>query len=91
MVDIRELLLEVKERPLAAGNPKPKKNTDNDTDGGMDELQLCVGFDTIDEQAVATELKPLKKENSRKEVDAIVDRLAIAQQRKQDFDELMEY
>lgn len=92
MIDIRELLFEVKERPLAVCNPKLKKNADSDADdGGMDELQLVVGFDAIDEQAVADEPKPLNEESSRKDVDAIVERLAIAKQRMQGFEELPEF
>lgn len=93
MKDIRELLLEVKERPMRTKQPSINdKTTDSDADdGGMDELQLFVGFDAIDEQAAVTEPKPIKKENPRKDVDAIVERLAISQQRKQGFEELMEY
>lgn len=93
MKDIRELLLEVKERPMRTKQPiVNNKPADSDADdGGMDELQLCVGFDAVEEQTIAAEPKPLKKENSRKDVDAIVERLVIAKQRKQGFEELMDY
>lgn len=69
---------------------KPGKKTSSGDDGAMGEPQQFVGFDVVEAPPAAAEPEQPKKENPRKDIDVIVERLAWAKRREQGREESVE-